>query len=319
MTDADNLNAGSRGGLMPQFRLLPTEVRCLVWRHFVLLVTAKPRLLDFDIRRSDPEGDDRHPEAVTDRWVVVPGAYLSQRTRHLSNALRVNRESRFAGLGVVPDTLAIEHGVVRFDKTHDVVAISSHEVRELWHHDHFDARRAPFHERLAHFIIPGFSDNIHHLALKGISIGEKGRVYSLDEGLSGAQIWPLAATFRNLETLYELNEHYLHSPKNKTWCVAPGRVHSDEALEEPPMETHGRPWLNRTIWPDVARHHAWAKSHVYPPLRDLGQIAADFHRDGTEPGFVSWFQGVEIWPMLEFLGPEGQHCLAHLRGLQNQS
>lgn len=60
----------------PQSRLLPVEVRFLVWRHLV----SEALLLDFDIR-SIP--DDRYSEGDSTAWVAIPGPYLSQRTRNL--------------------------------------------------------------------------------------------------------------------------------------------------------------------------------------------------------------------------------------------
>lgn len=254
MTNSESSSAKTDSESIPQFRLLPAEVRFLVWRHLV----SEPLLLDFDIR-SIP--DDRHSEGDRYRWVAIPGPYLSQRRRNLYSALQANRKSQFVALGLVPDTLAVPRGFVRFDKTRD-----------------FDADRvARFHERCAHFIVAGFSDKVHHLAVKGVAIGREGRVFSLDDELRDSWIWTLVATFRNIKMLYELKEHYLHDAEDKTWCVAAGKVRSDEAVEELSVEIYRRPLRNRTIWPDLVSHYEWAKSRVYPPPRDLGR---------TDPGFV---------------------------------
>lgn len=78
--------------------------------------------------------------------------------------------------------------------------------------------------------------------------------------------------------LYELKEHYLHEAEDKTWCVAAGKVRSDEAVEELSVEMYRRPLRSRTIWPDLVSHYEWANSRVYPPPRDLGR---------TDTGFVS--------------------------------
>ncbi|KAI6277191.1 hypothetical protein MCOR28_002327 [Pyricularia oryzae] len=139
-------------------------------------------------------------------------------------------------------------------------------------------RVARFHERCAHFIVAGFSDKVHHLAVKGVAVGREGRAFSLDDELRDSWVWTLVATFRNIKTLYELKEHYLHDAEDKTWCVAAGKVRSEEAVEELSVEMYRRPLRSRTIWPDLVSHYEWAKSRVYPPPRDLGRM---------EPGFVS--------------------------------
>lgn len=112
MTDSESSSAETDSESIPQFRLLPAEVRFLVWRHLV----SEPLLLDFDIR-SIP--DDRHSERDRYRWVAIPGPYLSQRRRNLYSALQANRKSQFVALGLVPDTLAVPRGFIRFDKTRD--------------------------------------------------------------------------------------------------------------------------------------------------------------------------------------------------------
>ncbi|KAI6329301.1 hypothetical protein MCOR30_005678 [Pyricularia oryzae] len=228
---------------IPQFRLLPAEVRFLVWRHLV----SEPLLLDFDIR-SIP--DDRHSEGDRYRWVAILGPYLSQRRRNLYSALQANRKSRFVALSLVPDTLAVPRGFVRFDKTRD-----------------FDGGPGGALPRA-----------VHHLAVKGVAVGREGRAFSLDDELRDSWVWTLVATFRNIKTLYELKEHYLHDAEDKTWCVAAGKVRSEEAVEELSVEMYRRPLRSRTIWPDLVSHYEWAKSRVYPPPRDLGRM---------EPGFVS--------------------------------
>ncbi|KAL8358977.1 hypothetical protein RB598_007705 [Gaeumannomyces tritici] len=186
---------------------LPTDLRCRVL-HYFLATVVEPRVLDFQFRLQLADLEDC-------RWKVLPGRYLAARVRSANATLATNHECRQLALKAFPDTLTIKgetvNGLVRFDRTRDVVAarilaISSH----LWTScTPEDMRRfGPFLVRNAEYIIPGFSDHVERLAVDHIDLDRAGYIWSMDgDNDRKGLIWNFIGTFRNMKTVYCLLDY----------------------------------------------------------------------------------------------------------------
>lgn len=290
---------------LSRFALLPAELQSLVWQYFVDDATADARVLDFSIRVD--KADHRQ------RWKAVPGPLLYDRARPAATALSVCRESRYFALKALPDTLAVERGrrrgIVRFNKDRDIVAISAISVINQIPFFDFDRTENPS------CIIPGFSDNIRNLALKGMVVGDYGLMTKAERYPILINLWNLLAMFHNLRTLFELMSWDEYAPHTMAWCTASEGVTVQEVAVHPHPRSRILEPLT-TIWPDVTTSHPagmTGNTHLQPKqlgwLSDrLTELSNMDNRD-----FIAWIAGFKAWPMVEFYGTTAHQALAELR------
>ncbi|KAL8302965.1 hypothetical protein RB597_005371 [Gaeumannomyces tritici] len=300
----------------PRFAFLPTELRCRVW-HYFLEAVAEPRVLDFQFRLAKLDDDCR--------WKVLPGRYLAARVRSVNATLRTNHECRQLALKAFPDTLAIKgetvNGLVRFDKTRDVVAARITEISSDLCGNCTPTvmqKFGPFLVRNARYIVPGFSDYVERLAVDHADFyfdGE-GYIWSMEgDGTRRALLWNFIGAFRNLKTLYRLLDHKTEPLRNIHWCGSVDAVNAYETAGAARV-AYGRTRQVSitTLWPDPDGNLDFARARVKPPMMPLTRMLEMYDEyKGVEDDFWDMFAGVELYPMVQFDGKSSQRVLERLR------
>ncbi|KAJ0382759.1 hypothetical protein COL922a_011878 [Colletotrichum nupharicola] len=222
----DILGAGSSRKAQPkavftQFKKLPIELRHRIWQYFCPDLDRSPRVLSFQMVCS-PTQD-----------VIWESATLDNQIRAVDAMLGLHQESREIALKAFPDTLAIREGrrIVHFNKERDIVHINGH--RKEWAHN---------------AVIPGFSENVLHLAAD-IDYFQLKEMQTL-------------ASFPEVINFYKFEWHNEgRPPKKLRWCAS-DKIHRYE-LQQLQRECRiGEDLHFVYCWPDVDKHPEFAAKHA---------------------------------------------------------
>ncbi|KAE9583772.1 hypothetical protein CGCF415_v002609 [Colletotrichum fructicola] len=222
----DILGAGSSRKTQPkvvftQFKKLPIELRHRIWQYFCPDLDRSPRVLSFQMVCS-PTQD-----------VIWESATLDNQIRAVDAMLGLHQESREIALKAFPDTLAIREGrrIVHFNKERDIVHINGH--RKEWAHN---------------AVIPGFSENVLHLAA--------------DIDFLQLKEMQTLASFPEVINFYKFEWHNEgRPPKKLRWCAS-DKIHRYE-LQQLQRECRiGEDLHFVYCWPDVDKHPEFAAKHA---------------------------------------------------------
>jgi hypothetical protein len=263
--DHDESDAWEDNHYFPQFKRLPFELRHQIWEWFCPDLTAKSRVYWFyaGVWNHNKPGRCRD-------MVVAEGPFLEQQTRPARAMSAVHQESRQLALRTFPDALSFDnHAVLRFNAARDIVFLGSTEAVML--------------ELEALPRVPGFSENVQHLAIEPAVLND---LELRSSALFGA--------FENLKTVYYTINPNEHRPQHLHWCTSDlvKRYSLATFEEEPGLGEDGE---HVYCWPDVENHCDFADAEV-----PLDALADDLRRDVIHIKGAS-FDGVPIWPMAQFL------------------
>ncbi|EQB46465.1 hypothetical protein CGLO_14480 [Colletotrichum gloeosporioides Cg-14] len=222
----DILGAGSSRKAQPkavftQFKKLPIELRHRIWQYFCPDLDRSPRVLSFQMVCS-PTQD-----------VIWESTTLDNQIRAVDAMLGLHQESREIALKAFPDTLAIREGrrIVHFNKERDIVHINGH--RKEWAHN---------------AVIPGFSENVLHLAAD-IDYFQLKEMQTL-------------ASFPEVINFYKFEWHNEgRPPKKLRWCAS-DKIHRYEIQQLQRECRIGEDLHFVYCWPDVDKHPEFAAKHA---------------------------------------------------------
>lgn len=253
----------------PQFIRLPLELRYRVWELFCPDLTAKARVYWLQYSTPSPyQPPIRPPKSHP----VYDGPLLDAQTRPARTMMAVHRESRQLALKALPDVLRFQpkgKAWLRFNARRDIIYLSNAE-------DFFAYEEIPR--------IPGFTDQIRHLAVEVRVLAELGNLHTI-------LLW---ATFPNLEAIYFATEPVNHSPEYLRWCTFKS---SNQYLVE--INADQDPWLEEPdmlyCWPDIKNHRDFAKKEINKKklMEDMVQ-KADID--------ITWASSrtLNLWPLVQF-------------------
>lgn len=199
-----------------QFQKLPVELRHHIWSFFCPDLTPVPRILIFF---TDISGDQR-------RWNIDVTYGLVEVTRPRRRMMATHRETRAMALRRFPDTLKFREtgfayeSIVPFNRETDIVYLDLGVASE---------RNMPFMDAGA--LLPGFSDQIAHLALECTA-------FSLPENLLGPPASPLflhqnfLLCFPALRTFYAVVEAEAIGISTALWALSDHADHLDIPMDE---------------------------------------------------------------------------------------
>ncbi|TWU72026.1 hypothetical protein ED733_000860 [Metarhizium rileyi] len=258
------------------FKRLPIELRLQVWDSYCKDMAARPRVLCFIVSPSSAVMRRPHHYSVKDHWS------LADQTRELRRMLATHGESRRLAARKFPDELRMDAGsgdaVVRFNKARDVVNLHDFETCREYH-------------------MPGFADQVHHVAIDSANIVPSGR----------AAVALGKTMFPNLQRLYScINCSYLQLDDKSRGLKQYAHSYRVETFEE--EDGLGEDTLTEYRWPDMDRYKDFARRAVpdiFWPSDDSDVMAANEH-------------GVELLPMMIFDSPSGM-CNVTLFGSEHDS
>ncbi|KAH6637342.1 hypothetical protein F5144DRAFT_570293 [Chaetomium tenue] len=249
----------------PQFKRLPFELRHSIWEFFCPDLTARPRVLWFNLSH-------HHRRDGSKYLVPVEGPFLDQQTRPARAMLAVHQESRQLIQRVLPDTLSFGHdAVLHFNAERDIVQLSSRHSSTVLHLDNTPR-------------LPGFGEHIRHLALDVVSLFTTG----------GRTPGP-ARSFENLQAVYYVTNPFDHKRRHLRWCFSglANRYVFDTFEEHPGIGEDGQHIYS---WPDTRNPGVTDETKV-----PLALLIDDLLRAGYPAGtkFAN-FNGAPIWPLVTF-------------------
>ncbi|KAL2022177.1 hypothetical protein VTK56DRAFT_6006 [Thermocarpiscus australiensis] len=244
----------------PQFKLLPAELRALIWEFFCPDLTVKSRVFSFSV-----------PLLTRGQWDIefMQGPHIEQQTRAVRAMLAVHHESRQLALKAFPDTLSFGRNgaIVRFNANLDIIYL--HTVRAA----------VPK--------IPGFSEHIRHLAMDA---GGLSRIRDLPVGSAFFE------PFENLKTVYYVltaADHY--DPSQLRWCTSNlARQYRVTTFEEEPGL--GEDSQHLYCWPDIENHPGLDVKEM-PVHQWIFEWFEGAHGVNIKEALPP---GVELRPMVEF-------------------
>ncbi|KAL2260851.1 hypothetical protein VTK26DRAFT_5033 [Humicola hyalothermophila] len=254
----------------PQFKRLPFELRRQIWEFFCPDLTAKSRVLEFQLLRQYGANDN------PSRIMIWEGPFIEQQTRAARIMTAVHQESRQLVLEAFPDLLAIPQSkqLIRFNAKSDIVFLRDFD-RVLGHEGKFPR-------------IPGFCEHIHQLAIESTGLNEE----------RGPLFTRALSAFERLQRVYYATVPADHKPAHLRWCASPlARRYFFITSEE--RSGLGEDADHLFCWPDVEKHQSFTEDEI--PLGGMGQ---DLAKVGVNVKAVQ-SSGLEIWPMVEFLWESG--------------
>lgn len=259
----------------PQFIRLPIELRRQIWEAFCPDLVKPARLYHFMVSRS----------RKSDQKVIWEHPHLDQQIEPTRTLLAVHQESRNVALTAFPDTLAIQKGkkIVHFNKDTDVVLL-----------DEYDPGHAllTFARDLA---IPGFSENIKHVAIDFNNLNGCLRHGFDEEPLSWA----------NLETAYFVLDNNECPSRHLWWCPSRSANQYFSTVVEEGITIPTRLDV-MYCWPNLKDSHEFAVAEVPRAnlLSSATKLSAEFglRVSSTRMEDFSEKRGVQLWPMIRFMG-----------------
>lgn len=208
---------------------------------------------------------------------ISKGNCLEDNTARVRSVSTIHRCSRRLAVAALPDTLAFGNGsdLVRFRKERDVVMVDINfyvDSIEVYPNWHVN---------------PGFSDAVVNLA-----------VY-LEPDMVTMMLLKMYCCFPNLRTLYQANdlEGYFLGEQEVAWCQSDLIYRSGRS--------------NIFYWPDLLRHHKYARRHVraanFPVGVDvLGWAQWCREKDGKPAIYPCFFapqeldhlEKIQLWPLV---------------------
>ncbi|KAK3299704.1 uncharacterized protein B0H64DRAFT_389333 [Chaetomium fimeti] len=250
----------------PQFKRLPFELRYCIWEFFCPDLTAKPRVLCFQLNQ-------HHRRDGSKYLVPVEGPFLDQQTTPARAMLAVHRESRQLIEKVFPDSLSFgSEAVVRFNAESDIVYLQSRHSSMV-----LDLDAMPQ--------LPGFGEHIYHLAV------DPANLFAMGRRAPGP-----SKPFKNLKTVYYVTDLVNHERRHIKWCFSnlSKRYVIDTFEEQPGLGENAQ---HVYCWPDIGDSGTVDETKVL--LREMihDLLKAGYPADTKSANF----NGAPVWPLITFL------------------
>lgn len=263
-TDQDHDELDSH--FFPQFKRLPFELRYSIWEFFCPDLTAKSRVLWFNLNQHHRRDGSKFP-------MPVEGPFLDQQTRPTRAMSAVHRESRQLIRTVLPDTLSFgSKAVVWFNAERDIIHLTSRYSSTVLDLDAMPRLR-------------GFGEHIRHLAVDPINL------FVMRWRVPGP-----AKAFENLQAVYYVTNPSNHKRRHLGWCFSDlaKRYIVDTFEEQPGLGEDGR---HVYCWPDAGMPDAVDDTEI--PLQGLinDLLTVGFPADTR----VANFNGAPVLPLVRFL------------------
>ncbi|KAK0625021.1 hypothetical protein B0T17DRAFT_531695 [Bombardia bombarda] len=250
----------------PQFKRLPLELRMHIWELFCPDLTAKSRVYDFMVQKHHT-----NPHFIVQEMPILEGQTAPARA-----VLATHRESRRFAENVLPDKLTFNfrQSDVRFNKQKDIV---------VWNH------WAPFDSAFmspAYIFIPGFSDQIWHLAFR-----------SRDD-IVRPDFETILNTILDLETCYlEFSSEDI-STRDLRWCVSK-EVNSYYTETVQKEEGLGEDIQILYYWPGTHKNNQFAQQNINKDLV-LNKCSRGIEID--HDCWITLFNHnqYQLWPIVRF-------------------
>ncbi|KAG6056022.1 hypothetical protein E4U17_002557 [Claviceps sp. LM77 group G4] len=278
-------NGDSVPPAFPQFVRLPPELRHQIWCFYCPDLSAKPRVLTFQL------GSRPTVLGRPDQYSVTNHSTLAYQTKTLRTMLATHRESRSIAVGKYPDELAMDvvgklpdeltmdagsgKAIVRFRKETDVISLMDFEMDR----DYF---------------LPDFSEKIENLGVRPMrDVITDDFVWNNDAVVEA--IPAIKAMFPNLKRLLSHCPAVFGPRVLMDWGVT-DQVHACIVEGNEPRNHLGEDTKTMYCWPDSDAHPSYTLSTA-PRLCSLEKMDE---------------LGIEIWPIVEYIVHESEKTFAFM-------